>query len=72
MSQQPDPKHNQPAHTQKFEGKLVKKLRDAKAGDPNFMADTDQVVVTLDDSTERTVRRNELTETPKTEAPPKA
>jgi hypothetical protein len=32
------------------------------------MADTDQVVVTLDDGTDHTVRRNEVTETPKTGA----
>jgi hypothetical protein len=50
---------------QQFEGKLVKKMRDAKSSDPNFMENTDQVVITLDDGAERTVRRNELTEVPK-------
>jgi hypothetical protein len=50
---------------QQFEGKPVKKLRDAKAGDPNWMEGTDQVIIALDDGTERTVRRNELTEAPK-------
>ena len=50
---------------QQFDGKLVKKLRDATSADPNWMEGTDQVVITLDDGTERTVRRNELTEVPK-------
>ena len=72
MSQQQEPKQNTVQTPQKFEGKLVKKLRDAKASDPNFMADTDQVVVTLDDGTEHTVRRSELVEAPKTEAPKSA
>jgi len=50
---------------QQFDGKLVKKLRDATIGDAFFMEGTDQVVVSLDDGTERTVRRKELTEVPK-------
>lgn len=50
---------------QQFDGKLVKKLRDATIGDAFFMEGTDQVVVSLDDGTERTVRRSELTELPK-------
>ena len=59
------PQQTQSAQTkQQFLGKVVTKLRDAKAGDPNFMEGTDQVVVTLDDG-EHTVRRNELAEVPK-------
>jgi hypothetical protein len=55
-----------PAKTQQqFEGKLVKKMRDATIGDAFFMEGTDQVVVSLDDGTERTVRRKDLTEVPK-------
>jgi hypothetical protein len=50
---------------QQFQGKLVTKLRDATIGDAFFMEGSDQVVVTLDDGTEQTIRRRELTEVPK-------
>ena len=73
QSQAPDPKKTQApatnqapvapaAPTQQFEGKLVKKIRDATIGDAFYMVDGDQVVVSLDDGTERTVRRRELTD----------
>jgi hypothetical protein len=64
QASQPTPaKQQQPQ--QQFEGKLVKKMRDATIGDAFFMEGSDQVVVSLDDGTERTVRRKELTELPK-------
>lgn len=68
-TQAPEPKKAQapaqPAPTQLFQGKHVTKLRDATIGDAFFVEGSDQVVVSLDDGTEQTVRRSELTEAPK-------
>lgn len=46
---------------QQYQGKEVKNVRDAKQGDQGFQQGQDQVVITLDDGTEKTVRRNEVT-----------
>lgn len=47
---------------QQFQGKNVKTMRDAKDGDPGYVKGTDQIVITLEDGTEKTVKRKELTE----------
>jgi hypothetical protein len=47
---------------QQYQGKNVRSVRDARAGDKGFVEHTDQVVVTLDDGTEKTVKRSEVTE----------
>lgn len=49
---------------QQYQGKPVRSCRDARAGDPDYREGGDQVVVTLQDGTERTVRRAEVTEAP--------
>jgi hypothetical protein len=44
-----------------YQGKNVR-VRDAREGDPGFVkGSADQVVVTLDDGTEKTVKRSEVT-----------
>jgi hypothetical protein len=45
-----------------YQGKNVRNVRDARQGDKGFVENTDQVVVTLDDGTEKTVKRGEVTE----------
>lgn len=45
---------------QKYQGKDVKSVRDARQGDPGFMQGGDQCVVTLEDGTEKTVKRSEI------------
>lgn len=50
--------------TQQYQGKNVRTVRDAKDGDKDFKAGQDQVVITLDDGTEKTVKRSEVTKTP--------
>lgn len=47
---------------QQYQGKPVRSLREAKQGDPNFQQGQDQVVITLDDGTEKTVKRSEVTQ----------
>lgn len=47
-----------------YQGKPVRSCRDARAGDPDYREGGDQVVVTLQDGTEKTVRRAEVTEAP--------
>jgi hypothetical protein len=46
---------------QQYQGKNVRNVREARDGDDGFVKGTDQVVVTLDDGTEKTVRRSEVT-----------
>ena len=46
--------------TQTYQGKTVRTVRDAKEGDPGYVKGTDQVVVTLDDGTEKTCKRSEV------------
>ena len=46
--------------TQKYQGKDVRNVRDARKGDQGFQEGQDQVVVTLDDGTEKTVKRSEV------------
>jgi hypothetical protein len=44
-----------------YQGKNVRSLRDAREGDQGFVKDGDQVIITLDDGTEKTVKRREVT-----------
>jgi hypothetical protein len=44
-----------------YQGKNVRSLRDAREGDQGFVKDGDQVVITMDDGTEKTVKRREVT-----------
>ena len=44
-----------------YQGKPVTVVRDAKAGDPKFVANTDQVIVTNADGSQDTVPRGALT-----------
>jgi hypothetical protein len=46
---------------QQYQGKNIRTVRDAREGDPGFAKGTDQVVVTLEDGTEKTVKRSEVT-----------
>lgn len=45
---------------QKYQGADVRSVRDARDGDPGFVKDTDQVVVSLKDGSEKTVKRSEV------------
>lgn len=47
---------------QKYQGKNVRSTREAREGDAGFVKNTDQVVVTLDDGTEKTAKRSEVTD----------
>jgi hypothetical protein len=46
---------------QQYQGKNVRSVRDAKQGDKDFQEGGDQVVITLDDGSEKTVKRHEVT-----------
>jgi hypothetical protein len=46
---------------QMYQGKPVRNVRDAREGDKEFKEGQDQVVVTMDDGTEKTVKRSEVT-----------
>jgi hypothetical protein len=46
---------------QTYQGKNVKSVRDARDGDEGFVRGTDQVVITQEDGTEKTVKRSEVT-----------
>jgi hypothetical protein len=46
---------------QQYQGKNVRNVRDAQKSDQGFQEGQDQVVVTLDDGTEKTVKRSEVT-----------
>lgn len=46
--------------TKTYQGKNVKSQREAHAGDPGFVQNTDQIIITLDDGTEKTVKRSEV------------
>ena len=45
---------------QQYQGKAVRSQREAKQGDPGFSQGQDQIVITLEDGTEKVVRRSEL------------
>jgi len=45
---------------QQYQGKPVRQMRDAKQGDQGFQQGQDQVVITLDDGTQKTVKRSEV------------
>jgi hypothetical protein len=47
--------------TQQYQGKSVRTVRDAREGDTGFVKGTDQVTITLDDGSEKTVKRSEVT-----------
>jgi hypothetical protein len=47
-----------------YQGKPVRSSRPARQGDDGFVKDTDQVVITLDDGTEKTVKSSEVTDKP--------
>jgi hypothetical protein len=49
------------AQQQTYQGKNVE-VRDAHKGDPGFVDGTDQVVITLEDGTQKTVKRSEVQE----------
>jgi len=46
-----------------YQSKNVTVLRDAKQGDANFVAGQDQILIKLDDNSQRVVRRNEVAQT---------
>jgi hypothetical protein len=47
-----------------YQGKPVRNSRPAREGDDGFVKDTGQVVVTLEDGSEKTVKGNEVTDKP--------
>jgi hypothetical protein len=47
---------------QQYQGKPVSNVRDARQGDQGFQENSDQVVVTLQDGTTKTVKRSEVTQ----------
>jgi len=47
-----------------YQGKNVRNQRDAREGDPEFQEGADQVVITQQDGTEKTVKRSEVTQPP--------
>jgi hypothetical protein len=49
------------AQQQQYQGKDVQ-VREAREGDKGFVKGTDQVVITLEDGTEKTVKRSEVQE----------
>lgn len=48
------------ANQGQWNGKNIRNQREARQGDQGFQEGQDQVVVTLDDGTEKTVRRSEI------------
>ncbi len=47
-----------------YQGKPIRNSRPAREGDDGFVKDTGQVVVTLEDGTEKTVNGGEVTDKP--------
>lgn len=47
-----------------YQGKNIRSHRPAREGDDEFVKDTGQVVVTLEDGTEKTVKGSEVTDKP--------
>jgi hypothetical protein len=47
-----------------YQGKPIRNSRPAREGDDGFVKDTGQLVVTLEDGTEKTVKGNEVTDKP--------
>lgn len=45
---------------QKYQGLDIQSQREAREGDPGFQKGTDQVVITLADGAEKTVKRSEV------------
>lgn len=48
--------------SQQYQGKNIKSMRDARDGDPGFQKGQDMVCITLDDGTEKVVKRSEVTQ----------
>jgi hypothetical protein len=46
---------------QQYQGRNINACRDAREGDPGFQKGGDQVVITQEDGTEKTVKRSEVT-----------
>lgn len=46
---------------QQYQGKNVRSVRAVRESDPGYVKNTDQVVITLDDGSEKTVKRSEVT-----------
>lgn len=47
---------------QSYQGKPVRSVRDAREGDKGFVkGSVDQVIITLEDGTEKTIKKSELT-----------
>ncbi len=46
---------------QQHQGKNVTSQRDARNGDAGYVQNADQVVITFDDGSVKTVKRNEVT-----------
>jgi hypothetical protein len=52
---------------QTYQGKNIRSQRPAREGDEGFVKGTDQVTITLDDGSEKTVKRSEVSDKPATE-----
>jgi len=48
---------------QTYQGKNIRSQREARDGDEGFVKGGDQVTITLDDGSEKTVKRSEVTGT---------
>jgi hypothetical protein len=46
---------------QQYQGKPIHSQREARDGDPGFTKGSDQVTITLEDGSEKTVKRSEVT-----------
>jgi hypothetical protein len=49
---------------QQYQGKAVKSQREARDGDEGYVKGTDQVTITLEDGSEKTVKRSEVVTAP--------
>lgn len=49
---------------QQYQGKNIKSQREAREGDEGFKQGSDQVTITMEDGTERVVKRSEVTGQP--------
>jgi hypothetical protein len=49
---------------QQFKGQNIRSQREAREGDEGFVKGTDQVTITLDDGSEKTVKRSEVISAP--------
>ena len=57
-----DPKeHKDDLKGHTYQGQKIVSVREPKAGDLGFVAGTDQVVITFEDTTHKVVKRDEVT-----------